>query len=88
MITLSSVNEKAILEPLVNNYGDSGLYEIIFSSGVKNESEARSLAKFYWLLVDRAEGENMEYWLEKIYTSFSIHVGNVGFESVWEDEMP
>ncbi|THB63657.1 MAG: hypothetical protein D6B27_11865 [Gammaproteobacteria bacterium] len=50
----------------------------------KEKAVLEELAEFYWLLVKEVEGANMEFWLEKIYLSFNIHISNREFEAVWE----
>ena len=55
---------------------------------VANKEGVRSLANLYWRMVDEATGENMDYWLERIYTTLHIPVGNCGFEAEWEKRIP
>lgn len=88
MIELSSANEKEILEQLVSKHGNDAIHKLIFETGVKTASETITLAQFYWSLVDNAEGENMDYWLEKIYNSFHIHISNQGLEDTWDEQIP
>ncbi len=97
MIKFSHEKEKEILlhyANLLNNVDAIGLVE---KGTVENKNQVKSIAKFYWKMVDKSVGEdsiaggnyeNMEKWLERIYTSLRIYFNNMGLEEAWESETP
>lgn len=88
MIEFGSEQEKEVFTDLFRRFGGDKELNNILDAGVASEEQARVVARFYWKLVEEAQGENIDYWLEKIYTTLHIHVGNQGFETIWEEELP
>jgi len=96
MIEFKSDKEKEIVFHYAQLLDDK-IIEIISKDGNYTENDVRLTAKFYWNLVelsikeksDNSEKfEDMDMWLERIYTSFHIHFGNLGYEKVWDNEIP
>jgi 6-pyruvoyl-tetrahydropterin synthase len=88
MIEFKDIKEKEILVYYANEFEDSNILKVI-ESGVSSESEAEDLAKFYWKIVDKTiEKKDLEYILERIYTTLHIHCGNNGYLDVWDREIP
>ncbi|AMX03372.1 hypothetical protein [Microbulbifer thermotolerans] len=88
MIEFKDIREKEILIHYANKFGDSCIVKII-ESGVSSKEEASALAKFYWKVVDETvDKKELEYVLEKIYTTLHIHCGNNGYSDVWDSEIP
>ncbi|GAB2891090.1 hypothetical protein ACCI51_03060 [Microbulbifer echini] len=88
MIEFRNIKEKELLVHYANEFGDSNILNII-ESGVSSELEAAALAKFYWKIVDETiEDKDLEYILERIYTTLHIHCGNNGYSDVWDNEIP
>jgi len=88
MIELKDQKEKEILVNYAREFGDQDIEKII-EMGVSNEKEAIKLAKFYWKIVDKdVEDKDLEYYLEKIYTTLHIHFGNNGYSDIWDREIP
>ncbi len=69
----------------------------IFHEGSVNTNEdVKIIAKFYWHMVDLSVEEDkalsgkyddMEKWLERIYTSLHIYFNNNGYGDIWDDEI-
>lgn len=86
--------DKLVALHYVTQMGDVEAQRIIESGQVNSQDEARILSNFYWVMVkasveDRGENgvepfENMDASLEGLHNTFSIHLGNAGFEDIWE----
>lgn len=88
MIEFKDIKEKEILIDFANEFGDSKIAKVI-ESGVSSEEDVSALAKFYWKIVDETvDRKDLEYALEKIYTTLHIHCGNAGYSDVWDNEIP
>lgn len=97
MIQFSHDKEKEILLYYANLLNNQQVLEFVIEGFVKDQNQARSIAKFYWEMVDKSVEEdelgtgtyeNMEKWLERIYTSLHIYFNNIGLEEAWESEKP
>ena len=64
---------------------------------VSNVKDVKIIAKFYWDMVDLSVEEHklqsgkyddMEKWLERIYTSLHIYFNNNGYGDIWDSEIP
>lgn len=74
--------------------GDIDAQKIIEIGTVCSLAEAKVLSKFYWAMVkasveDRDNRgcdffENMDASLEGLHNTFSICIGNAGYEDVWD----
>jgi hypothetical protein len=87
MIEFNNIHEKELLLRYANEFQDSESIHII-ESGVSSASEVEHLAKLYWAIVDASSSEDIEYLLEKTYTSLHIHCGNHGYSEVWDNSIP
>ena len=97
MIQFSHDKEKEILLYYANLLNNQQVLEFVIEGFVKDQNQARSIAKFYWEMVDKSVEEdelgtgtyeNMEKWLERIYTSLHIYFNNIGLVEDWESEKP
>lgn len=97
MIQFSHEKEKEILLYYANLLSNSDVVNLIEDGTVKDKEHVRSIAKFYWEMVDKSVEEdelgtgtyeNMDRWLERIYTSLHIHFNNIGMEEAWDSEIP
>lgn len=71
--------------------------KLVESGQVDNGDDVVTVARFYWEMVDLTNKEdidksgkfdNMETWLERIYTSLHIYFNNIGYGDAWDDEIP
>lgn len=97
MIEFKHEKEREIILLYASRLDNNVVLDFISSGSVKDESQVRSIANFYWKMVDtnvedKKENteryENMEVWLERIYTSFHIYFNNIGYGEVWDSEIP
>jgi hypothetical protein len=73
---------------------DIAALKIIERGEIGSPEEAKILSKFYWAMVkasveDRDDRgcepfENMNESLEGLHNTFSISIGNAGYEDVWD----
>lgn len=87
MIEFSSAKEKNLILEAAKMQSDSLLVEII-ESGVNSVSDTEQLAKLYWSIVESTKDQDIEYLLEKTYTSLHIHCSNRGFLETWDNCIP
>lgn len=87
MIEFSNTKEKDLLLEFANKLSDSLSIEIV-ESGVNSVSDTEHLAKLYWSIVDMTQDEDIEYLLEKTYTSLHIHCSNRGYLETWDNCIP
>ncbi len=88
MIEYKNDKEKELLLAFAKQFGSADAQSVLEKNQVGNLEDVRSLARLYWRMVDKAEGENMDYWLERIYTTLHIHVSNSGYEHEWDTLIP
>ena len=97
MIEFSHEKEREILLHYANLLDNADAIQFLQKGSVDNKDEVRNIAKYYWEMVDKSVEEdsgntgayeNMEKWLERIYTSFHIYFNNIGMEEPWESEIP
>ena len=97
MIEYKLDKEKEILLYYANILDDKIVLDFLKNNYVSNKDEVKVIAKFYWSVVDLStkedeentgKYENMEMWLERIYTSLHIYFGNEGYDEVWDNEIP
>jgi len=97
MIEFKYPKEKEILSYYAHLLNNQTAIQFLLSASVESKEEVRVLAKFYWEIVDAsieeenigaARFEDMEKWLERIYTSLHIYFNNIGLEEAWESEIP
>ena len=97
MIKFSHEKEKEILLHYANLLNNVDAISLVEKGTVENKNQVKSIAKFYWEMVDKSveedsigggNYENMEKWLERIYTSLHIYFNNIGLEEAWESEIP
>jgi len=97
MIEYKLDKEKEILIYYANILDDKIVLDFLKKNYVSNKDEVKVIAKFYWSLVDLStkedeenigKYENMEMWLERIYTSLHIYFCNEGYDEVWDNEIP
>lgn len=88
MIEYKNEKEKQILLFYAEKFSNVEAGAVLKRGSVTTAEDVKHLATLYWRMVDEADGDNMNYWLERIYTSLHIHVGNCGFEDVWDGLIP
>ena len=88
MIEYKNEKEKELLYSFAKKYNDKDALSVLEKGFVSNKEDVKIVANLYWRMVDEATGENMDYWLERIYTTLHIHIGNSGFEEEWEKQIP
>lgn len=88
MIEYKNEKEKQLLLFYAQKFPNPEAEAVLKRGGVSSAEDVEHLASLYWRMVDEAEGDSMDYWLERIYTSLHIHVGNCGFEDVWDRLIP
>lgn len=97
MIQFSHEQEKEILLHYANLLNNRDVISLVKEGIVKDKDQVTCIAKFYWEMVDKSVEEdelgtgayeNMEKWLERIYTSLHIYFNNIGLEEAWESEIP
>lgn len=96
MIQFTHEKEKEILLHYANLLSNNDVINLVKECVIKDKDQVRSIAKFYWEMVDKSVEEdelgtgtyeNMEKWLERIYTSLHIYFNNIGMEDAWESEI-
>jgi hypothetical protein len=88
MIEYKNEKERQLLLFYAENFHHTEAEAILKRGFVNDAEDVRLLASLYWKMVDEAEGENMDYWLNRIYTTLYIHVGNSGFGDEWDRLIP
>lgn len=97
MIQFSHEKEKEILLHYAKLLSNREVANLVTEGFVADKDQVKSIAKFYWEMVDKTVEEdefgtgtyeNMEKWLERIYTSLHIYFNNIGLEAAWESEIP
>lgn len=97
MIEYKFEKEKEIVLYYIKKLDDKAVLNIINVGEVNNKEEVQAVARFYWSMVDLSakekdtkseEYEDMEKWLERIYTTFHIYFNNNGYGEVWDNEIP
>lgn len=97
MIEFKYKKEVEIFSYYANYLNNKEAINLIAHGSVKTKEEVKSIAKFYWQVVDLSieeeknnsvKFEEMEKWLERIYTSLHIYFNNMGMEESWESEIP
>ena len=97
MIKYKFKEEKEIVLHYAKLLNDKIALEILSRDDVNSAEDVKALAKFYWDMVDLNVKESqlgkeafndMEKWLERIYTSFHIYLNNIGYGDVWDDAIP
>lgn len=88
MIEYKNAKEKELLHYYAEKFGHTEAETVLARGFVSSPEDVKHLAALYWRMVDEAEGENMDYWLERIYTTLFIHVSNNGFDEEWDRLIP
>lgn len=88
MIEFKSDKEKETLIRYASRFNDDKALDILGVGYPKNDDEVRILAKLYWRIVESSTEDDIEQWLERIYTSIHIYCSNEGFEDTWDSEIP
>lgn len=97
MIQFSHEKEKEILLHYAKLLNNEDIVSLVKDGFIKDKDQVKSVARFYWEMVDRSVEEdelgtgtyeNMEKWLERIYTSLHIYFNNTGLEEAWDAEIP
>lgn len=97
MIEYKFDKEREIVLYFANLLEDETVFNIIETGSVKNKEQVQAVAKFYWNMVDLnakpdktydVKYNDMEKWLERIYTTFHIYFNNNGYGDVWDNEIP
>lgn len=94
MIEYKLDKEKEIILYYIKKLNDKAVLNIINIGEVSSKEEVQAVAKFYWNMVDLSakekdtKYENIEKWLERIYTTFHIYFNNNGYGEVWDNEIP
>ncbi len=69
--------------------GDAHAEAILARGTVETEAEARTLARFYWRMVDASlKDDDSEFWHEQIHNTLFAALGNSGHGGVWDQEIP
>ncbi len=87
-IAYRSPREKQILLDYAGTFNDSSAMAVLQRGRVNAAADARSLAVLYWRIVDTNLPDDIEPWLERIYTTLSIACGNAGFGDPWNKAVP
>jgi hypothetical protein len=97
MIEYKFDKEKEIVLYFAKLLEDEAVLNIIEAGSVNNKEQVQTIAKFYWSMVDlNAKSDkahdikynDMEKWLERIYTTFHIYFNNTGYGDIWDNEIP
>ncbi len=97
MIEFRYDKEREILLRYASLLKNDTVTKLIESGQVDNGDDVVTVARFYWEMVDLTNKEDtertgkyddMEKWLERIYTSLHIYFNNIGYGDVWDDEIP
>jgi hypothetical protein len=93
--SVQSREKKQILLNYANLIKNPDVVDFVAQGMVKDEAQVKKIARFYWEMVDKSVEEeelgtgpyeNMEKWLERIYTSLHIYFNNIGFGEAWESK--
>ena len=90
MIPYNLPQEKETVLYYANLLGDKLIEEIIKADQIKNDTQAEHLARFFWVMVDASNeedvktGESSEYILEKIIITFMAYFRSSGYEDIWD----
>ena len=94
MIKYSFPKEKEISLHYASILHDKTALRILTEGNITNVDDVKALAAFYWDMVDHnvkeaqsntRKDDDMEKWLERIYTTFHIYFNNIGYGNVWDD---
>ncbi len=97
MIDYKYPHEKEIVLHYATLLKNETALKLITEGSVSSNEEVKIIAKFYWAMVDRSIEEDelqsgkyddMEKWLERIYTSLHIYFNNNGYGDIWDNEIP
>ena len=88
MIEYKFAREKELLLEYASHLGEPRVAAILARGTIERAEDARTLAKFYWRMVDASIEDDIEAWLERIHTTLFIACGNAGFGDVWDEEVP
>ena len=97
MIEFKYKLEEEIIEHYAKLLGDKSAQDFLRSKSVTSKEEVQSIAHFYWNMVEfnvkedergQCKYEDMEIWLERIYTSLHIYFNNMGYGDIWDAEIP
>jgi hypothetical protein len=88
VIEFKFAREKELCLEYAGHFGDRQVEAILARGSIDNAEDARALAKFYWRMVDASLEDDIEPWLERIYTTLHIACGNAGFGDIWDEEVP
>lgn len=97
MIEYKFKEEKEIILHYAQLLHADAALKVINEGSVRNETDVKTIAKFYWDMVDisvtedeqqTGKYEDMEKWLERIYTSFHIYFNNIGYGDIWDEAIP
>jgi hypothetical protein len=80
--------EKELLLEYAGRLGAAEAEAILTRGTIANAAEARTLARFYWRMVDASLDDPIEPWLERIHTTLFIALGNAGYGDIWDAEVP
>lgn len=88
MIQYSNPHEYQILQQYAASLGNTEIQRVVAANQAMTAADVRLLAQLYWYIVDTGVGEDLEFWLERLYSSLQIHCSNQGFADVWDAEIP
>lgn len=88
MIEYRFPREKQILLDYAATFNDRAAMAVLQRGRVDDPADATSLAALYWHIVDADLPDDIEPWLERIYTTLSIACGNAGFGNLWDEAVP
>ena len=97
MIEYKFDKEKEIVLHYIKKLDDKAVLNIINVGEVSSREEVQAVARFYWNMVDlcakekdstSGKYEDIEKWLERIYTTFHIYFNNNGYGDIWDNEIP
>lgn len=96
MIKYKYPQEKEIILHYTTLLKNDTALKLINEGSVSNNEDVKTIAKFYWEMVDLSVEEDkalsgkyddMEKWLERIYTSLHIYFNNNSYGDIWDDEI-
>ena len=97
MIEYKHKQELEILKHYADKLDNHVVKDFLASKSVSTDEQVKIIADFYWQVVDLSteedkkgigQYEDMDVWLERIYTSLHIYFGNQGYDDVWNQKIP
>lgn len=100
MIQYNLAEEKVFLLDYAKRLQKEAAIKVLESGNIKSPEDTTALAELYWAIVDKTVEEDqqgitrissnydVDYLLEKTYSSLHIAASNAGFVDVWDEAIP